>query len=159
MRQHPTNPPDQLPAAVERLLVPTLDRTPAELVLEHLRRRLVRLSPLLGERLILGTKLVEPVAITGSTLGRARNAPALASTARNTSRSAVVGSRCRRRRFPGSGIRAVVMCATTQLYIDLAGETFRDEAELLERRLWGGPVPPSGTNVSDEATAEVATPV
>jgi hypothetical protein len=51
------------------------------------------------------------------------------------------------------------MCATTQLYIDLAGETFRDEAELLERRLWGGPVPPSGTNVSDEATAEVATPL
>jgi integrase len=27
--------------------------------------------------------------------------------------------------------------ATTQLYIDLAGERFRDEAELLERRLWG----------------------
>jgi hypothetical protein len=26
---------------------------------------------------------------------------------------------------------------TTQVYIDLAGETFRDEAELLERRLWG----------------------
>jgi integrase len=49
--------------------------------------------------------------------------------------------------------------ATTQLYIDLAGETFRDEAELLERRLWGGPVPTSGTNVSDEATAEVATPL
>lgn len=27
---------------------------------------------------------------------------------------------------------------TTQGYIDLAGETFRDEAERLERRLWGG---------------------
>jgi integrase len=27
--------------------------------------------------------------------------------------------------------------ATTQLYIDLAGEKFRDEAELLEQRLWG----------------------
>jgi integrase len=31
---------------------------------------------------------------------------------------------------------------TTQGYIDLAGERFRDEAELLERRLWGEP----GTN-------------
>jgi integrase len=27
--------------------------------------------------------------------------------------------------------------ATTQLYIDLAGERFRDESELLERRLFG----------------------
>jgi integrase len=26
---------------------------------------------------------------------------------------------------------------TTQAYIDLAGETFREEAERLERRLWG----------------------
>ncbi len=26
---------------------------------------------------------------------------------------------------------------TTQGYIDLAGETFRNEADLLERRLWG----------------------
>lgn len=26
---------------------------------------------------------------------------------------------------------------TTMLYVDLAGEKFRDEAELLERRLWG----------------------
>ena len=26
---------------------------------------------------------------------------------------------------------------TTQLYIDLAGETFREEADRLERRLWG----------------------
>jgi integrase len=28
--------------------------------------------------------------------------------------------------------------ATTQLYVDLAGERFRPEAERLERRLWGG---------------------
>jgi integrase len=34
---------------------------------------------------------------------------------------------------------------TTQLYVDLAGETFRDEAERLERRLWGGPVQKTGT--------------
>lgn len=27
--------------------------------------------------------------------------------------------------------------ATTQRYIDLAAEVFRDEAALLERRLWG----------------------
>jgi integrase len=26
---------------------------------------------------------------------------------------------------------------TTQLYIDLAGETFREDADRLERRLWG----------------------
>jgi integrase len=35
---------------------------------------------------------------------------------------------------------------TTQLYVDLAGETFRDEAERLERRLWGEPVQKTGTN-------------
>jgi integrase len=29
---------------------------------------------------------------------------------------------------------------TTQLYIDLAGETFREEADRLERRLWREPV-------------------
>lgn len=34
---------------------------------------------------------------------------------------------------------------TTQLYVDLAGETFRDEAERLERRLWGEPVQETGT--------------
>jgi integrase len=34
---------------------------------------------------------------------------------------------------------------TTQLYIDLAGETFRPEAELLEARLWGASATPSGT--------------
>lgn len=28
--------------------------------------------------------------------------------------------------------------ATTQIYIDLSGEAFREEAELLEARLWGG---------------------
>jgi integrase len=33
---------------------------------------------------------------------------------------------------------------TTQGYIDLAGERFRDEAELLERRLWGEPGTRSG---------------
>lgn len=27
--------------------------------------------------------------------------------------------------------------ATTQLYIDLSGEAFRDEAQMLEDRLWG----------------------
>ena len=49
--------------------------------------------------------------------------------------------------------------ATTQLYIDLAGETFRDEAEVLERRLWGGPVPKSGTDLSEQATAEAGNPL
>jgi len=33
-----------------------------------------------------------------------------------------------------------VSLATTQRYIDLSGETFRDEAEQLEERLWGAPV-------------------
>jgi integrase len=49
--------------------------------------------------------------------------------------------------------------ATTQLYIDLAGERFRDEAELLERRLWGA----TGTKnryqderQTEDAAAEVA---
>jgi integrase len=49
--------------------------------------------------------------------------------------------------------------ATTQLYIELAGEKFRDEAELLERRLWGGPVPKAGTNLSVQATTEIVTPL
>jgi integrase len=39
---------------------------------------------------------------------------------------------------------------TTQAYIDLAGETFRPEAEMLEQRLWG-PVQKSGTKSADEA--------
>jgi hypothetical protein len=34
---------------------------------------------------------------------------------------------------------------TTQGYIDLAGETFREEADRLERRLWGTSVQSSGT--------------
>jgi integrase len=35
---------------------------------------------------------------------------------------------------------------TTQGYIDLAGETFREEADRLEERLWGErPVPASAT--------------
>jgi hypothetical protein len=39
--------------------------------------------------------------------------------------------------------------ATTQGYIDLAGETFRDEAELLERRLAGA----TGTKNRDQVVA------
>jgi integrase len=35
---------------------------------------------------------------------------------------------------------------TTHGYIDLAGETFREEADRLERRLWGTSVQSSGTN-------------
>ena len=35
---------------------------------------------------------------------------------------------------------------TTQGYIDLAGELFREDAERLEQRLWAGPVPKTGTN-------------
>jgi integrase len=35
--------------------------------------------------------------------------------------------------------------STTQLYIDLAGETFRAEAELLEQRLSGSPVAKTGS--------------
>jgi len=36
---------------------------------------------------------------------------------------------------------------TTQGYIDLAGETFREEADRLERRLWGEPVQKTGTKL------------
>jgi integrase len=36
--------------------------------------------------------------------------------------------------------------ATTKLYVDLAGERFRDEAERLERRLWGTGRPVSGSS-------------
>jgi hypothetical protein len=47
---------------------------------------------------------------------------------------------------------------TTQGYIDLAGETFRDEADLLERRLWGGSGTKNRYQVEEpspvEATAE-----
>jgi hypothetical protein len=45
------------------------------------------------------------------------------------------------------------------LYVNLAGVQFRDEAELRERRLWGGPVPKAGTNLSEQATSEVGNPL
>jgi site-specific recombinase XerD len=46
---------------------------------------------------------------------------------------------------------------TTQLYIDLAGETFREDADRLERRLWGTSVQSSGTNSTpDDAVEETA---
>ena len=52
---------------------------------------------------------------------------------------------------------------TTQVYIDLAGERFREEAERLERRLWGSdqyqiPVP-NRDSVANSATGRVAEPV
>jgi hypothetical protein len=52
---------------------------------------------------------------------------------------------------------------TTQAYIDLAGETFRTEAERLERRLWGPdqyqiPVP-NPESVAKAANGPVAEPV
>jgi hypothetical protein len=43
---------------------------------------------------------------------------------------------------------------TTQGYIDLAGERFRDEAELLERRLWGELGTDSGYNEDDSSPLE-----
>lgn len=53
--------------------------------------------------------------------------------------------------------------ATTQRYVDLAGERFRAEADRLEERLWGG----TGTKnryqnadlSSDEETEGAATPL
>lgn len=49
---------------------------------------------------------------------------------------------------------------TTQLYIDLAGETFRAEAELLEQRLFGSdgyqkgvPIPATVAETEDERPA------
>ena len=52
---------------------------------------------------------------------------------------------------------------TTQVYIDLAGEMFREEAERLERRLWGSdqyqiPVP-SRAPVARTANGPAAEPV
>jgi hypothetical protein len=52
---------------------------------------------------------------------------------------------------------------TTQVYIDLAGERFREEAERLERRLWGSdqyqiPVP-NRDSVANSANGPVAEPV
>lgn len=43
---------------------------------------------------------------------------------------------------------------TTQGYIDLAGETFRAEAELLERRLWGTTGTRNGYKESDPSPAQ-----
>lgn len=43
---------------------------------------------------------------------------------------------------------------TTQGYIDLAGETFREEADRLERRLWGASVQSSGTKPPPEDAVE-----
>jgi hypothetical protein len=37
---------------------------------------------------------------------------------------------------------------TTKLYVDLSGERFREEAERLEGRLWGRPVPRTGTTTA-----------
>jgi integrase len=52
--------------------------------------------------------------------------------------------------------------ATTRRYIDLAGERFREEAERLEERLWGGPVEKRGRKSplreSAPATAEAGNP-
>ncbi len=42
--------------------------------------------------------------------------------------------------------------ATTRRYIDLAGERFRDEADRLEDRLWGGPVEESGRKLPLQST-------
>lgn len=47
---------------------------------------------------------------------------------------------------------------TTQAYIDLAGETFREEAERLERRLWSGSSTKSRYQI-EEASPDQATPV
>jgi hypothetical protein len=47
--------------------------------------------------------------------------------------------------------------ATTLLYIDLAGESFRDEADRLERRLWGEPVESSGRNRASAGSEHEAT--
>lgn len=44
--------------------------------------------------------------------------------------------------------------ATTQLYIDLSGEAFRDEAQRLEDRLWGGTGTKSGYKNGGSASAE-----
>ncbi len=46
--------------------------------------------------------------------------------------------------------------ATTRRYISLAGARFREEADREERRLWGDPVPSSGTNSDAVASEEKA---
>jgi hypothetical protein len=43
---------------------------------------------------------------------------------------------------------------TTQAYIDLAGEHFRPEAELLEERLWGTMGTKSGYEAADSGPSE-----
>jgi hypothetical protein len=45
--------------------------------------------------------------------------------------------------------------STTQLYIDLAGKTFRDEAERLERRRFAG----MGTESGYQNDAEAGAPI
>jgi hypothetical protein len=42
--------------------------------------------------------------------------------------------------------------ATTQLYIDLAGESFREEADRLEERLWGGSGTKNGYQIEAKGT-------
>jgi integrase len=44
--------------------------------------------------------------------------------------------------------------ATTQLYIDLSGEAFREEAERLERRLWGESGTRNRYNVAESSSVE-----
>ena len=46
---------------------------------------------------------------------------------------------------------------TTQGYIDLAGETFREEADRLERRLWGGSSTKNRYQVESDETEAIPT--
>jgi site-specific recombinase XerD len=46
--------------------------------------------------------------------------------------------------------------STTRLYVDLAGERFRDEADRLEERLWGRPVESSGRRSAAEQAEAAA---
>jgi len=46
---------------------------------------------------------------------------------------------------------------TTQGYIDLAGETFREEADRLERRLWGETGTKNGYKFADPSPVEATT--
>ncbi len=46
---------------------------------------------------------------------------------------------------------------TTQGYIDLAGETFREEADRLERRLWGETGTKNRYNVAEPSPVEATT--
>ena len=53
--------------------------------------------------------------------------------------------------------------ATTRRYVDLAGERFRDDAELLEQRLWGDSSTKKRYKIeqsfTDSTTEEVSTPL